>query len=833
MTLLDGAKTAVNAMKASEEKFEKGYKEERDGLQIAVQDPSMSEAPPVLETIIQMVEETDGPDKVAKCLEILTELVVKMTNVHGKVAAVVVMIDNKDNIVDNFLGASQGHYEDIKDEIFTAGGEATDLVDNVEKLTDALLDRDGQVLQLRSTISELTVDKSLLQSAADERALKDSAVTSTKKTRYTMEFRQSFPGTAPEKDDDGPDEEVSNNELLDEAHEAASLSVKDILRSKSNLAKTVAYIPDLILSSTSHPEVSLFRWFSDLTTTVPIATKMCLGYLKMLGPKMSGTVQSNHRLALESTEVRAATESAQTAFAKLTRLHLIAASKEDDLSSVTDTKVREAMIEYISIMFERSEIWKSQIIIACIPDPWRVEKNAWSLRPQGKDESAAGFRDYIDRQMRVCRYLGKPLESPCGHCQTTMMLHKINPEAIRWARLNRPEELISARQSNQLTLLFSLVRLWEVQCLQSRSQKITHNPKNSHNSFTTSRPRHRHQQFHVRAITAATSNGKGKPAAGKGGSGAGKLRIPLRVAGNDGITHDTGTNTCWTCDRAGHYQSRCPSAKPSSKGRKGSGSGGKGRATTRSAGQIVKTSKGGKGKFGGKKNSSDRNSRKGNSNTRNVFHIQVSEDGDATGSANDGPIWYDAPKGDYHGASLTEGDYHGASLTEENVTNVTLEEADPSPGEWITPTKKTAKKVPPPKSWAESASNTPIENPFGPLDVTDVMVIESASEIPDLTKTPALMGTVSMRSLNVEYRSWYNLRSLAKCKREAKKMQQLMEKVMGRCDGFPQLRDFVVDVTQWLVEMAQDGKLPFSTPDWYKNHIVMCKRPQGYDWHDE
>ena len=105
-------------MKASEEKIEKGYKEERDGLQIAVQDPSMSEAPPVLETIIQMVDETDGPDKVAKCLEILTELVVKMTNVHGKVAAVVVMIDNKDNIVDNFLGASQGHYEDIKDEIF-------------------------------------------------------------------------------------------------------------------------------------------------------------------------------------------------------------------------------------------------------------------------------------------------------------------------------------------------------------------------------------------------------------------------------------------------------------------------------------------------------------------------------------------------------------------------------------------------------------------------------------------------------------------------------------------------------------------------------------------
>ena len=115
----------------------------------------------------------------------------------------------------------------------------------------------------------------------------------------------------------------------------------------------------------------------------------------------------------------------------------------------------------------------------------------------------------------------------------------------------------------------------------------------------------------------------------------------------------------------------------------GDGSGGKGRATTRSAGQIVKTSKGGKGKFGGKNNSSDRNSRKGNSNTRNVFHIQVSEDGDATGSADDGPIWYDAPKGDYHDASLTE----------ENVTNVTLEEADPSPGEWITPTKKTAKKV--------------------------------------------------------------------------------------------------------------------------------------------
>jgi hypothetical protein len=248
--------------------------------------------------------------------------------------------------------------------------------------------------------------------------------------------------------DGDSEDEVKDTELIDEAHEAASLTAKDILRSKSYLAKTVAYIEPLTLTPTSHPEASLFRWFTDLRTTVPISTKMCLGFLKMLGPKLTGVVASNHRLALESPEVRASTELAQTAFAKLTRLHLIAESKDDGNTAISKSEVREAMVNYITIMMERTELWKSAIIIACIPDPWRIERNSWSLRVQGKDESAAVYRDYIDRSFKVCKYLGKPLVCPCGKCITIMVLHKLNPEAIRWSRLNKPDELIRARKSS-------------------------------------------------------------------------------------------------------------------------------------------------------------------------------------------------------------------------------------------------------------------------------------------------------------------------------------------------------------------------------------------------
>jgi hypothetical protein len=114
-------------------------------------------------------------------------------------------------------------------------------------------------------------------------------VESSKKKRLTDEMRPSMGGTllggTTEEIDSDSEDEVKDTELIDEAHEAASLTVKDILRSKSYLAKTVAYIEPLTLTSTSHPEVSLFRWFTDLRTTVPISTKMCLGFLKMLGPK--------------------------------------------------------------------------------------------------------------------------------------------------------------------------------------------------------------------------------------------------------------------------------------------------------------------------------------------------------------------------------------------------------------------------------------------------------------------------------------------------------------------------------------------------------------------
>jgi hypothetical protein len=186
-------------------------------------------------------------------------------------------------------------------------------------------------------------------------------------------------------------------DILQQIEDAVGLENK-VRLSKELLAEVFQKVEDsqaTVLTSTSHPEVPLFRWFTDLRTTVPISTKMCLGFLKMLGPKLAGVVASNHRLALESPEVRASTELAQTAFAKLTRLHLIAEPKDDGNIAISKTEVREAMVSYITIMFERSELWKSAIIISCIPDPWRIERNSWSLRVQGKDESAAGYREYI------------------------------------------------------------------------------------------------------------------------------------------------------------------------------------------------------------------------------------------------------------------------------------------------------------------------------------------------------------------------------------------------------------------------------------------------------
>ena len=185
-------------------------------------------------------------------------------------------------------------------------------------------------------------------------------------------------------------------------------------------------------------------------------------------------------------------------------------------------------------MFRRQEAWKAALIVSCIADPYKLEKSAWNLRSMASTETASGYLDYVSRQMRVCRYLGRPLKCPCGVCTTIMMVHKVPIEFIKWARLNRPEELTAARNADILAPLFSLLRLWEVQCVQSRTQLTPHNRSNS---YTTSRPRQRFPQHRIRAISSAPPRRSDTPTGGKGNK-----EFPIIVAGRDGVVMDTGNN---------------------------------------------------------------------------------------------------------------------------------------------------------------------------------------------------------------------------------------------------------------------------------------------------
>jgi hypothetical protein len=187
----------------------------------------------------------------------------------------------------------------------------------VEEKSDALADSEQEQVRAKLKTAELENARRLTSTGVSR--------------KLSSEMRELSPGLgfATPLAKSGTDAmlEDIDTDMVDQAHEASSLTARDLFSAKSRLTKTVSYVETLVLHSSSHPESSLFQWFTDLQTTVPMASQMCMGYLKLLGQKMGGIMASNHRLALESLEVRQLTEQAQAAFAHVTRLYLLADSK--------------------------------------------------------------------------------------------------------------------------------------------------------------------------------------------------------------------------------------------------------------------------------------------------------------------------------------------------------------------------------------------------------------------------------------------------------------------------------------------------------------------------
>jgi hypothetical protein len=212
---------------------------------------------------------------------------------------------------------------------------------------------------------------------------------------------------------------------------------------------------------------------------------------------------------------------------------------------------------------------------------------------------------------------------------------------------------------------------------------------------------------------------------------------------------------------------------------------------TRSFDRDAKPAKGGKSgnRLGSRNIPNERNSRSKHSNTRNVLHIQVEKE-DAV------------PKSD--------------DMAPEILTIDGFEIP-----------KKVAKR-----GWMEKSPPAHVakSNLWDPLRENDetVLVITAQKggykidvENCNFGKSPVVDGLVDITSLPIYSKDSYFTADMKAARKEVKKMKNWLLKNLNRCGGFFQLIEITDSLTQWIGEMAQDGKLPYTTPDLFKSHMVM------------
>jgi hypothetical protein len=81
--------------------------------------------------------------------------------------------------------------------------------------------------------------------------------------------------------------------------------------------------------------------------------------------------------------------------------------------------------------------------------------------------------------------------------------------------------------------------------------------------------------------------------------------------------------------------------------------------------------------------------------------------------------------------------------------------------------------------------------------------------------------TPQVNQVNCHSKDSYLTADMKAARKELKKMKNWLLKHLKRCDGFHQLIEITDSMTQWIGEMEQDGKLPYTTPDSFRSHMVL------------